>query len=320
MAAKRSIPTTLFASPDFFELSTDTIRLILIGIILDADDEGRGSAHPRLLARKLDKRPEDIDVALAELEAHGILRCYEVSGRVYYVLLHWHKYQVLSRPTSSNFPPPPQERPTNVTYALGISEQPRAISESPGEPFREEEGEGEGERKEEQEEKRNEDEGITPPGRNDVSPSTTNAGGDVSPSLKEKSVEIDRVAFYLQLPMTTDLQAIVGEFADTPTLSLIGEAIEARSWVDDPRRNRKGQQMTPAFYRRWLKRSRGDYTPEQKSVQAQPLAFRASSGERSLAKGDVPTEPPINDPYQEYFLHRLAEVKAHSSQKQEVVA
>lgn len=319
MAAKRSIPTSLFASPDFFELSTDTIRLIMIGIILDADDEGRGSAHPSLLARKLDKHPEDIKQALAELEAHRILRCYEVSGRVYYVLLHWHKYQVLSKPTPSNFPLPPQERPTNATYAQGISEQPTAIAEPPGESFLEREEEGKQE--EEQEEERNENEGITLSGMSRVLSLTASSSGDVSPSLEEKSVDIDQVAFYLQLPITTELKAIVGEFENTPTLSLIGEAIEARSWVGDPRRNRRGQQMTPAFYRRWLKRSRGDYAaPEQNRSQAKPTALRASSGERSLAKGSLPPEPPVNDPYQEYFLRRLAEVKAQSSQKQEEVA
>lgn len=316
MAAKRSIPTTLFASPDFFELSTDTIRLVVIGIILDADDEGRGSAHPRLLARKLDKRPEDIEQALAEMESHGILRSYEVSGRIYYVLLHWHKYQVLSKPTPSNFPPPPQERPTNAIYAPGIPEQSRASAESPGESF----PEGEEEEKEEHEEERNKGEGSPTPGMSNMLPSASNSSNDSSPSLEKKSVDIDQVAFYLHLPITTDLKAIVGEFLQTPTLSLIGEAIEARSWVDDPRRNRKGKQMTPAFYRRWLKRSRGDYASEQKIVQAQPSAFRASSGEHSWTKRSLPIEPLVNDPYQEYFLHRLAVVKAQSSQKQEGVA
>lgn len=107
MAGKRSIPTSLFSSPDFFELSSDTIRLIMLGLILDADDEGRGHAHPRLLARKLDKSPEDIAQALVELQAHGIVQCYEVAGRAYYVLCHWHTYQTLSKPTPSAYPAPP---------------------------------------------------------------------------------------------------------------------------------------------------------------------------------------------------------------------
>ncbi len=96
MNSKRSMPTTLFSSPDFFELSSDTTCLILIGIILDADDEGCGSAHSRLLARKPAKQETQIEYALIELEEHGILQCYQVQGRSYYVLCHWHKYQTLS--------------------------------------------------------------------------------------------------------------------------------------------------------------------------------------------------------------------------------
>src|SRR5262249_18411483 len=107
MAKKRSIPTNLFASPDFFELSSNTVRLILIGIILDADDEGRGCAHSRLLARKFDQQPEDIEHALEELAAHGILQCYDVASRRYYWLCHWYTYQILSKPTPSSYPEPP---------------------------------------------------------------------------------------------------------------------------------------------------------------------------------------------------------------------
>ncbi len=111
MATKRSIPTTLFASPDFFELGSDTTRLILIGLILDADDAGRGSAHSRLLAHRLDKEPAQIEQALVELQEHGMLRCYEVQGRRYYWLCHWDTYQSLNKPTSPQYSAlPPQEQ------------------------------------------------------------------------------------------------------------------------------------------------------------------------------------------------------------------
>ncbi len=118
MASKRSIPTTLFFSPDFFELSCNDTRLIMIGIILDADDEGRGSAHRTVLARKLHQEVELIDNALKELEQHGILQCYEVAGRPYYVLCHWHTYQTLSKPTPSKFPAPPaaHQQGTSSTF------------------------------------------------------------------------------------------------------------------------------------------------------------------------------------------------------------
>src|SRR5437899_12001585 len=98
MAGKRSIPTSLFNSPDFFELSSDTIRLIMIGLILDADDEGRGHAHPRWLAGRWVKCPEDIDQGLVELQAHGIFAAYEVAGGANYVRCHWLRYKTLVRP------------------------------------------------------------------------------------------------------------------------------------------------------------------------------------------------------------------------------
>ncbi len=262
MAGKRSIPTGLFSSPDFFELSSDTIRLIMIGLILDADDEGRGSAHPRLLARKLDKHPEEYQ-ALAIPQAPGILQCYEVAGRAYYVLCHWRKYQTLSKPTPSTYPAPPDA--PSAEALQNFAGYTRETQESPGESL----PEGEGEKEEEQEVKGkgNEDEGemISSLEAEPTPPSySPHASSDASFSTENKSVETDQVAFYLRLPLTTELEAVVREFQDTPALSLIGEAIEARSWVDDPRRNRKGQPMSVAFFRRWLKRSRGDYgTPKQ---------------------------------------------------------
>lgn len=163
MSKKRSIPTSLFASPDFFELSSDTIRVIMLGLILDADDEGRGCAHARLLARKLDKCPQDIEAALAELAAHGIVRCYLVADCRYYVLCHWHKYQILSKPTPSAYPPPPDEEElTPTTATQNHPALPRNAPETPGEslPESEEEGEREWERKPKEEDAERE----VPPG------------------------------------------------------------------------------------------------------------------------------------------------------------
>jgi len=48
-----------------------------------------------------------------------------------------------------------------------------------------------------------------------------------------------------------------GRVFHTPTLSLVEEALGARSWIDDPRRTRHGSRMTPALFRRWLKEKCG---------------------------------------------------------------
>lgn len=306
MAAKRSIPTTLFASPDFFELSTDTIRLILIGIILDADDEGRGSAHPRLLARKLDKCPEDINQALDELEAHGILRCYVVEERPYYVLCHWHKYQLLSRPTPSGYPQPPEAVNAEPQNPLGNPEESRNPQDSSGDSVLEEEGKGK-----ELEEKRTEDEeeACFSPG-SPISPQHNSDNG-VSIPFDLHLQETKRIADLLKLPVSDMLGEIVREFLQTPTISLAGEAIEARAWIEDAQRNKKGQQMTPAFFRRWLKRERGDYGVLENTWPTPSGLRKRENRHLSVAK----QEHQASDPYRAFFLQRLAEVKENCSQE-----
>ncbi len=326
MAAKRSIPTNLFASPDFFELSSDTIRLILIGIILDADDEGRGSAHPRLLARKLDTTPEAVDQALRECEAHGMLRCYLVEGRSYYVLLHWHKYQVLSRPTPSSYPPPPQDQPSPTVPPTGTSQgnpgSPGVCVDSPGDAMLEEEGE-EKEKESELEEKRTEDEEEDlPPSITRFPPTTSDSGDGALLSSNPLALEeTKRVASLLKLPVSEQLGTIVQEFCHIPTISLVGEAIEARTWIDDPHRNRRGQPMTPAFFRRWLKRERGDYG----SSASNGFPTRSSRGKAHTSTGtlahDAPSDQPdTDDPYWAYFLQRMAEVKEKGYRPEEVAS
>ncbi|MBE3568439.1 MAG: hypothetical protein IMW90_22210 [Thermogemmatispora sp.] len=80
------------------------------------------------------------------------------------------------------------------------------------------------------------------------------------------------VARILKLQETPALRRIVEEYRASPHLSLLGEADAAREWVDDRHRNRRGQRMTPAFFRRWLKR-------ELEAVQRRELACAASAQE-----------------------------------------
>ena len=106
MARSRSIPTNLFDDPDFFERSPQA-QLIFIGLILDADDYGRGLAHSGLLARKLNQEVAHIDLALDELQKVGLLRCYRGERYRYYTLTRWQEWQTLHKPTPSRFPTPP---------------------------------------------------------------------------------------------------------------------------------------------------------------------------------------------------------------------
>jgi len=283
MATKRSIPTSLFASPDFFELSNNTTRLIFIGIILDADDEGRGCAHPRLLARKLDQALEDIAQALEELIAHGMLQCYEVAGRHYYWLCHWQKYQTLSKPTPSLYPAPPDVFPAEQQMPRETQENPGESRETPSE------GEGKGKKKRtEREENRSEAEGDLPSGITRFPTATCSSTSASALSSKTLEEVTEQVASLLKLPVSQELREVVQEFLPVTPLSLAGEAIEAHAWIVDARRNHTQQPMTPAFFRRWLRRAQqGSQSPlrpgQAEREKSRPQAQRSSSDQDQYA-------------------------------------
>lgn len=73
MANKRCIPTRFFQDPDIVDLRKDT-QLILIGLVLHADDEGREVAHSKVLGQAMDDYPpEQIEAALKELVHRRLL-------------------------------------------------------------------------------------------------------------------------------------------------------------------------------------------------------------------------------------------------------
>ncbi len=124
------------------------------------------------------------------------------------------------------------------------------------------------------------------------------------------------MAQILKLSATPALTRIVGEFLGDPAISLLGEADAAREWIDNRRRNHKGQSMTPAFFRRWLKRERGDYaSAEQPSarvhaVASQQLATGTTGRSSSSSPGDSA------DPYETFLQQRLQEVNSRSTQRE----
>ncbi len=113
--------------------------------------------------------------------------------------------------------------------------------------------------------------------------------------------------------MESENEAIVREFLQTPTISLVGEAIEARTWIDDPRRNRRGQVMTPAFFRRWLKRERGDY-------DAPASSNHPTQSVRKTTPTTLSSQQNEENPYEAYVSRRVAEVKEKGYQPKEVAS
>ena len=109
MASKRCLPTRFFKDPDIMNLESQDHQLILVGLVLMADDEGRELAHAKLLSRELDYPPEQIEAALADLSANDLVVLYQVGRHRYYSLTRWGQWQTLSlaKITPSKYPAPP---------------------------------------------------------------------------------------------------------------------------------------------------------------------------------------------------------------------
>ena len=269
MASRRMLPTKFFKDPDVMALSTNDMRLILIGLVLNADDEGRELAHAKLLGRELDYQPEVIEQALSELDANGLISCYSVGKHRYYSLCRWSEWETLSKPTPSKYPPPPVELQGNTFLEnVGIPHNPLGNPGNSEKIFVEGDDEGEGEGNKNRESRLDDENEAVSPSTNIVPFPLTH--GDGVPTLEEQQIReiTSQVASILKLVENEALLRIVADYAYDPTLSLLGEADAAREYIDDRQRNRNGTRMTPAFFRRWLKREREQSLQRQSHASA----------------------------------------------------
>lgn len=300
MASKRCIPTRFFKDPDIMNLESKDHELILVGLVLMADDEGRELAHAKLLSRELDYPQEQIEAALADLAANDLVVLYQEGRHRYYSLTRWGQWQTLSlaKITPSKYPAPPSKEDTMLSdgsqHPTESSSQhfPEFPRETPGNsavsldfPSQVNLSESNS----------SEGEGEMPPhnvvafpiGRVESTKSThtTTTTGKQKPDEPESQEPLDtreaqgmqqmmrQVAEILRLPESDALLRIVGDYQDDPLVRLLGEADAAREYIDDPRRNRKGQRMSPAFFRRWLRREHEDAERRQSQRHA-----RAATG------------------------------------------
>lgn len=275
MAKSRCVPTALMLDPDYMELASDT-QVILLMLILSADDEGRGQAHMGMMSRHFNKSPETIEGALATLAELELVTCYVVGRHRYYALLRWSEWQTLSKPTPSRFPQPPAFCESEPSSTIAS----RETQETPGE-YRPE-GEGEGNRREQNiEEKAKEKDAGLPPrmmrfpypptarasaAASSMFSSTALSGQTATPMLQAVGSEpstapIQQLATILRVPVSEALTRLAAEYATTDSLTLLGQADAAREWIDDLIRNRHGHAMTVGFFRRWLQREREWITP-----------------------------------------------------------
>lgn len=112
MARKRQIDPEVWRSEQFVALSLPA-RLLWIGLISQADDEGRLKGGPLWLKMAIfpaDSTPlAQIEQWLAEVLVAGLARRYEADGQSYLHLPTFSKYQYISKPYPSKLPPPPTE-------------------------------------------------------------------------------------------------------------------------------------------------------------------------------------------------------------------
>jgi hypothetical protein len=99
----------LWGDEGFLELSLGA-RLLFIGLISHADDEGRGTAGATSLKTRIfpcdNLSPTEIEAFKVEIAAK--VRCvfYQVEGKEYYELTRFSKHQTINRPSHSAIPKP----------------------------------------------------------------------------------------------------------------------------------------------------------------------------------------------------------------------
>lgn len=109
MARIRTLKPEIWQDPKVGKLSQGA-RLVFIGLITQADDEGRLEYHPRMLRGRLflwddDVTDDTVDQWVTEVEATGMIRRYSNNGNNYIDLPNYSKHQKIDKPSPSPLPP-----------------------------------------------------------------------------------------------------------------------------------------------------------------------------------------------------------------------
>jgi hypothetical protein len=117
MARKRMIDPSFWEDPTIGTLSVPA-RLLFIGMMSHADDEGRLEVEPRYIRRAVFGFDEDVTTGLVACYLTEIrelcrsVRFYEVDGRALACFINWKRYQYIQKPQASRLPAPPEFTPT----------------------------------------------------------------------------------------------------------------------------------------------------------------------------------------------------------------
>ena len=106
----RSIKPEIWQDEKVGDLSRDA-RVLLLGMVTMADDEGRLLATPMVLLGHVFPFDDDAQKRLPrwidEIERSGIVLFYEHTGKPYAAFRNWRKHQKINRATPSALPAPP---------------------------------------------------------------------------------------------------------------------------------------------------------------------------------------------------------------------
>jgi len=112
MARIRSIKPSFWGSPEVASMSRDA-RLLVLGLISTADDDGRFLASPAAMSGAVfpndDITPARIRAWFAEAVETGMVYQYRWGAVQYGCFPSWHKHQVINRYTPSTLPAPDTE-------------------------------------------------------------------------------------------------------------------------------------------------------------------------------------------------------------------
>lgn len=130
----RSLKPTVWQVESVGEVSL-AARLLYVGLITQADDEGRQSAHPALIASRVYPYDgaaslEQIPAWLGELQAAHLIRLYEADGRAYLLVEDWSELQRIPKPSASRIPAPPAT-PQNVPESSTKAPERSSAAPSP---------------------------------------------------------------------------------------------------------------------------------------------------------------------------------------------
>lgn len=112
MARIRTIKPSFWTDDKVVNLSRDA-RLLLIGMISHADDEGRLPASPAALIGAIypqdEVTPAQVKKWRDEIDKAGVAQIYAVGKATYAELPNWRRHQVINKKTNSNHPARPQD-------------------------------------------------------------------------------------------------------------------------------------------------------------------------------------------------------------------